>query len=179
MEKTMTPPDLVRRLRAEWSDAVAALDGWPGSPTKEMVLALVRAGDDLSAALASPPEAPADLVALWSEYREAFQVDPEEQEDDGPRYQRLVKAHRALLDWTPPAASGPPAAPPETVKECAWLVETYILSLLHYLRSWNVRHSKPEWTSNIDEAWRFARREDADKALVYLAAGEGRVAEHL
>lgn len=61
----------------------------------------------------------------------------------------------------------------------AWLVETHILSDLHYLRSWNARLSEPEWTARNDEAWRFARREDADKALVYLAGGNGRVAQHI
>lgn len=111
----MTPPDLVTLLDLVALALGRVADG-STTPISDLSEAAAGIAQVRAALLASPPEVPADLVALWSEYREAFQVDPEEQEDDGPRYQRLVKAHRALLDWTPPAASGPPAAPPETVK---------------------------------------------------------------
>lgn len=85
---------------------------------------------------------------------------------------RMSAADEALAGYRLGASTGPLAS-------IAWLVETHILSDLHYLRSWNARLSKPEWTVRNDEAWRFARREDADKALVYLAGGDGRVVQHL
>ena len=65
-------------------------------------------------------------------------------------------------------------------RESGWLIERYISDRLHFWNAGALAHGRRDgFTDLIDDAVRFARKEDASTVLFRVCDGQGRVAEHV
>jgi nitroreductase len=63
-----------------------------------------------------------------------------------------------------------------TREESAWLIERHIGGVLYY---WTGRPKIGEWSTDVNDARRFSRREDASCMLTWHCDDIGRAVEHL